>query len=348
KARLSSSTNTHPTAPSAQQQAPPRPSPSPLPKVSSEPQPWTPLTLPLEVGSLGSGVVAGAKAATGIGVEYLAPYGEAGLAAALMGPPVRLQHRLAEGDPFSQHFLIPAKVAKALAMACSALAEDYEGGAVRELEVLENAVSAVECCFHRSAREGLGEGRDGNVDDENIKSSSAGEVGEEKAGQESVTSNKAFSVEVSGQLAAAILRSLNVFRGVNGAGRRGGGVQVYPDGTVEVDTTPSKIALAGLRLAEASATAPGPAREFLSKGIFHVLWGLLSEVSTGITPVGVAVAVGTVCQGLRHPEVMREFVERREAWGRGIGDAEARMEEEREGQSGYESFAILMSRKVSY
>ncbi|CAN0321263.1 unnamed protein product, partial [Discosporangium mesarthrocarpum] len=124
-------------------------------------------------------------------------------------------------------------------------------------------------------------------------------------------------MEISRGLAEGVLVSLRLFRSAFAqAGVEGGAdtppcahprVLVYPNGSVVVDPLPSKVALAGLRLAEACATAPGPAREFLSRGVFQVLWQLPSDPAS--TPLGAARALGAVCQGLRHSEVMGCFLE---------------------------------------
>ncbi|CAN0321211.1 unnamed protein product, partial [Discosporangium mesarthrocarpum] len=135
--------------------------PLPLAKApSAPPQPWAPLTLPAGIGKLlGAGAEAGAGAGVGAkravmaaGSQYLAPYGEAGLTAALSWPPGRLRALVAERDPFDERLLVPVGAAKALRDACEKLKKaQKEGGPARELEALESAADAVEACFRQAA-----------------------------------------------------------------------------------------------------------------------------------------------------------------------------------------------------
>lgn len=130
-----------------------------------------------------------------------------------------------------------------------------------------------------------------------------------------VSSGEIFDEDVSWRLATAVIRSLRGFR-IAGAGTEAAAipgelghtpkVQVLPDGSVHVDDGPRRVALAGLRLAGAAATAPGPAGALLESGVFHVLWRLPSDPAA--TPAGIALALGALCQGVRHAEVLQVFV----------------------------------------
>lgn len=186
-----------------------------------------------------------------------------------------------------------------------------------------------------------------------------------------VPSSQAFDEDVSAPLATAVIRSLRFFRaaatgteaasisGEDGEGERGGGghtpaVAIQADGSITVDDGHRRAALAGLRLAGAVATAPGPARALLEAGGFHVLWRL--PLDPAATPMGVALALGALCQGIRHPDVLRVFLARWEGGdsasetagaahnladtaGDGIGGL-SRL-------GGYEACASVLSRQVT-
>lgn len=164
-----------------------------------------------------------------------------------------------------------------------------------------------------------------------------------------VPSSEAFDEEMSGHLVTAVIRSLRFFRsaaagteaasapGHQARGRHTPGVRVLPDGSVSVDDGPRQVALAGLRLAGAVATAPGPARALLAAGGFHVLWRLPSDPAA--TPAGVALALGALCQGVRHADVLRVFLARRE-------DNEAMAAGGLAQLGGYEACAVVLSGQV--
>ncbi|CAM9191979.1 unnamed protein product [Scytosiphon promiscuus] len=154
----------------------------------------------------------------------------------------------------------------------------------------------------------------------------------------------AFDEDVSAPLATAVIRSLRFFRAAaagteaasipgeddDGEGGGGGGghtpaVTIRADGSIAVDDGHRRVALAGLRLAGAVATAPGPARALLEAGGFHVLWRL--PLDPAATPMGVALALGALCQGIRHADVLRVFLTR-------LG--------------GYEACASVLSRQVAH
>ena len=178
------------------------------------------------------------------------------------------------------------------------------------------------------------------------------------AGVVFVPSQEAFDEEVSERLATAVIRSLRFFRvaaaGTEAAcmpGHSGGEhvptVAVSPDGTVTVDDGPRRLALAGLRLAGAVATAPGPARALLAAGGFHVLWRLSSDPAA--TPTGVALALGALCQGVRHADVLRVFLTR---WDDAevldpSAEDEAQEEKGLDRLGGYEACALVLSGPVS-
>lgn len=181
-----------------------------------------------------------------------------------------------------------------------------------------------------------------------------------------VPSSEAFDEDISGRLTTAVIRSLRFFRSAaagteaafvtgppspdknnNQQQRRQQhtpAVAILADGSITVDDSPRRVALAGLRLAGAVATAPGPARALLAAGGFHVLWRLPSDPAT--TPMGVALALGALCQGIRHADVLRVFLAR---W-----DEEDKMgrSPEEEGASalarlgGYEACAMVLSGPV--
>ena len=191
---------------------------------------------------------------------------------------------------------------------------------------------------------------------------------EDQEPQALTPSSQAFDEDVSGPLATAVIRSLRFFRaaaaGTEAASsvpgpreeqQAGGGgglrehtpaVTVLPDGSVAVDDGHRRVALAGLRLAGAVATAPGPARALLAAGGFHVLWRL--PLDPAATPMGVALALGALCQGLRHAEVLRVFLARWEG-GETASGAEGSGGPGAEGLAtlgGYEACASVLSRQV--
>lgn len=151
-----------------------------------------------------------------------------------------------------------------------------------------------------------------------------------------VPSSQAFDEDVAGPLATAVIRSLRFFRaaaagteaasvpGEEAEEEHGGpaahtpAVTVLADGSVAVDDGHRRVALAGLRLAGAVATAPGPARALLAAGGFHVLWRL--PLDPAATPMGVALALGALCQGVRHADVLRVFLTRWEGGETAAGD----------------------------
>lgn len=172
-------------------------------------------------------------------------------------------------------------------------------------------------------------------------------------------SSQAFNEDVAGPLATAVIRSLRFFRaaasGTEAASipgeeeERGGphtpAVEILADGSVAVDDGHRLVALAGLRLAGAMATAPGPARALLAAGGFHVLWRL--PLDPAATPMGVALSLGALCQGVRHADVLQVFLTRwdGEAMGdMGGGDGPGATELARLG--GYEACASVLSRQV--
>lgn len=172
-----------------------------------------------------------------------------------------------------------------------------------------------------------------------------------------VPSSEVFDDEVSERVAIAVIRSLRFFRiaaaGTEAAFIPGNGdvehlptVAVSPDGSVTVDDGPRRVALAGLRLAGAVATAPGPARALLASGAFHALWRLPSDPAA--TPAGIALALGALCQGVRHADVLRVFLTR---WDDGDGVDPSSGEEDRakglERLGGYEACALVLSGPVS-
>lgn len=158
-----------------------------------------------------------------------------------------------------------------------------------------------------------------------------------------IPSGEAFDQNVSWRLATAVIRSMRGFR-VAGAGTEAAAVpgelghtpavRVDPSGSVHVDDGPRRVALAGLRLAGAAATAPGPARALLESGVFHVLWRLPSDPAA--TPTGIALALGALCQGIRHAEILQVFA--------------AKLESEQDGLTallgGYEACAAVLSGQV--
>lgn len=169
-----------------------------------------------------------------------------------------------------------------------------------------------------------------------------------------IHSSEAFDEDISGRLATAVIRSLRYFRlaaaGTEAASNPGEERQHRPrvsvsfDGTVTVDDSPRRVALAGLRLAGAAATAPGPARALLGAGGFHVLWRLPSDPAA--TPAGVALALGALCQGLRHADVLRVFLARWEG-------EEMEQEVQNDGPAlarlgGYEACASVLSSPVRF
>lgn len=178
--------------------------------------------------------------------------------------------------------------------------------------------------------------------------------GTETAGRAVVPSSRAFDEDVAGPLATAVMRSLRFFRaaaaGTEAEERDGAhtpAVKVLADGSVFVDDGLRRVALAGLRLAGAVATAPGPARALLAAGGFHVLWRL--PLDPAATPMGVALALGALCQGVRHAEVLRVFLTR---WRWEGGTTSGIVGGERPGAAelarlgGYEACASVLSRPV--
>lgn len=182
-----------------------------------------------------------------------------------------------------------------------------------------------------------------------MKTPANGGEGEARGGNETegkatpIPSGEVFDEDVSWRLATAVIRSLRGFR-FAGAGTEAAAVpgelghtpevRICPDGSVSVDDGPRRVALAGLRLAGAAATAPGPARALLESGVFHVLWRLPSDPAA--TPAGIALALGALCQGVRHAEILQVF--------------STKMEIKQEGSSvhlgGYEACAAVLSGQV--
>lgn len=172
-------------------------------------------------------------------------------------------------------------------------------------------------------------------------------------------SSQAFNEDVAGPLATAVIRSLRFFRaaasGTEAASipgeeeERGGAhtpaVDVLADGSVTVDDGHRLVALAGLRLAGAMTTAPGPARALLAAGGFHVLWRL--PLDPAATPMGVALSLGALCQGVRHAEVLRVFLTRwdGETMG-GMGGTVGSGATDLARLGGYEACASVLSRQV--
>lgn len=228
----------------------------------------------------------------------------------------------------------------------------------------------MEACFRRQtpAKKGEEGGRESGLDPAVEQGSTLATTGTKAAAASPaaaaipaavVPSSKAFNDDVSGPLATAVIRSLRFFRAAaagteagsipagEGEEDRGGGrhtpaVAVLADGSVTVDDGHRRVALAGLRLAGAVATAPSPARALLAAGGFHVLWRL--PLDPAATPMGVALALGALCQGIRHADVLRVFLTRwEEGMDDGMGGAEAG------GLSrlgGYEACASVLSRQV--
>lgn len=247
-----------------------------------------------------------------------------------------------------------------------------------QFKALEATADCVEACFRRvsspspaaKVKEEDQEEGNKNNDKSNNKKEQGGRdehVQEQRAGKNTIVaaaaavipSSEAFDEDISWRLATAVMRSLRFFRaaaaGTGAASVPGEGVSqhtpavaVLADGTVTVDDGPRQIALAGLRLAGAVATAPGPARALLEAGGFHVLWRL--PLDPAATPAGVALALGALCQGVRHVDVLRVFLTRSEG-----DEAETSLAEEAvEGgaglglatMGGYEACASVLSRQV--
>lgn len=168
-----------------------------------------------------------------------------------------------------------------------------------------------------------------------------------------VPSRKVFDEDVSWRLATAVIRSLRGFR-VAAAGTEVAAVpdklgytptiKVLRDGTVTVDESPRLVALAGLRLAGAVATSPGPARALLEAGVFHVLWRLPSDPAA--TPAGIAFALGALCQGVRHAEILRVFATKLETDEADSGGAGSSGKESSTQQGGYEACASVLTQQV--
>lgn len=162
-----------------------------------------------------------------------------------------------------------------------------------------------------------------------------------------IPSRQVFDDDVSWRLANAVIRSLRRFRVaaagteaavVPGALRCTPAVRIRRDRSIDVDDEPRLVALAGLRLAGAVATAPGPARALLEAGVFHVLWRLPSDPAA--TPAGIALALGALSQGVRHAEVLKVFATRLEGNDSGASEAESTQ------PSGYEVCAAILSQQV--
>lgn len=245
-----------------------------------------------------------------------------------------------------------------------------------QVKALEATADCVEACFRRVPSSSPAvkekEQEEGKKQSDNIKKEQDGRdehEQEQRVGKNAVMaaattatvipSSEAFNEDISWRLATAVMRSLRFFRsaaaGTGAASVPGEGtsqhtpaVAVLADGTVTVDDGPRQIALAGLRLAGAVATAPGPARALLAAGGFHVLWRL--PLDPAATPAGVALALGALCQGVRHADVLSVFLTRSDSDG-----AENSLEEEVEAggaglglarMGGYEACASVLSRQV--
>lgn len=206
-----------------------------------------------------------------------------------------------------------------------------------QCNALEATAESMEACFRQASspeRAGNGKERLGN-----------------DAATPVVPSGAAFDDFVSGRLATAVIRSLRFFRAaaagteaayISGDEReeRTPAVSVLADGSVIVDDGPRRVALAGLRLAGSVATAPGPARALLAAGGFHVLWRLPSDPAA--TPAGVALALGALCQGVRHADVLRVFLARWDGEEMGAQDGGAGLAR----LGGYEACALVLSGPV--
>lgn len=242
-----------------------------------------------------------------------------------------------------------------------------------QFKALEATADCVEACFRRvsspspAVKEEQGEGNKNNNNNTNVKKEQGGRDEHDQEGKNAIVagavavipSSEAFDEDISWRLATAVMRSLRFFRAAaagtgaasvpgEGVGQHTPAVAVLADGTVTVDDGPRQIALAGLRLAGAVATAPGPARALLEAGGFHVLWRL--PLDPAATPAGVALALGALCQGVRHVDVLRVFLTRSE----GIEAETSPAEGAREGgaglglatMGGYEACASVLSRQV--
>ncbi|CAM9372167.1 unnamed protein product, partial [Ectocarpus fasciculatus] len=333
---------------------------------SSLPKAWAPLALPAAAAATAAAAVGqGGTTGDGVSPADLAPYGEAELSTALTVPPERLQRSAAEANPFDDRFLVPTDAARGVKEAVARLVSlaDESGPAGRNLEceALEAAADCVEACFRRQtpAKKGEEGRQEGGLDPAVEQGSTLATIGTTAAAE--VPSSEAFNDDVAGPLATAVIRSLRFFRAAaagteagsipagEGEEERGGGrhtpaVAVLADGSITVDDGHRRVALAGLRLAGAVATAPSPARALLAAGGFHVLWRL--PLDPAATPMGVALALGALCQGIRHADVLRVFLTR---WEGGVDDGTGGAEAEGLSRlGGYEACASVLSRQVAH
>ncbi|CAN0141283.1 unnamed protein product, partial [Ectocarpus sp. 13 AM-2016] len=232
-----------------------------------------------------------------------------------------------------------------------------------QCEALEAAADCVEACFRRQTPTKKGEegGQQGGLGPSPVAVGQGSTLATAGTTAAVVPSSEAFDDDVSGPLATAVIRSLRFFRAAaagteagsipagEGEEERGGGrhtpaVAVLADGSVTVDDGHRRVALAGLRLAGAVATAPSPARALLAAGGFHVLWRL--PLDPAATPMGEALALGALCQGIRHADVLRVFLTR---WEEGVGDGAGGAEAEGLSRlGGYEACASVLSRQVAH
>lgn len=237
-----------------------------------------------------------------------------------------------------------------------------------QCEAIEATADRVEACFRQHKEKSPPPTAEGVAADPSTGAGAAAAPSPPPAEGEQqgavIPSSQAFDEDVAGPLATAVIRSLRFFRAAAagteaasppeeeepGGPRHTPAVTVLADGSVAVDDGHRRVALAGLRLAGAAATAPGPARALLAAGAFHVLWRL--PLDPAATPAGVALALGALCQGLRHADVLRVFLARSE---RGEGDAAAGGAGGHEGPvtaaglatlGGYEACASMLSRQA--
>ncbi|CBN76697.1 expressed unknown protein [Ectocarpus siliculosus] len=364
KAASSSSSSDKPSSPPPPAASPSGPGPSK--DSSSLPKAWAPLALPAAAATAAA-VGQGGTTGDGVSPADLAPYGEAELSTALTVPPERLQRSAAEANPFDDRFLVPADAARGVKEAVARLVSlaDESGPAGRNLEceALDAAADCVEACFRRQtpAKKGEEGGQQGGLVPSPVAVEQGSTVATTGTTATVVPSSEAFNDDVSGPLATAVIRSLRFFRAAaagteagsipagEGEEERGGGrhtpaVAVLADGSVTVDDGHRRVALAGLRLAGAVATAPSPAGALLAAGGFHVLWRL--PLDPAATPMGVALALGALCQGIRHADVLRVFLTR---WEEGVDDGAGGAEAEGLSRlGGYEACASVLSRQVAH
>lgn len=246
-----------------------------------------------------------------------------------------------------------------------------------QCEAIEATADCVEACFRRHTKQASplppvrAEGPDSSTSAEGAPpppAAAAATVNQQQQQKPVTPSSQAFDEDVAGPLATAVIRSLRFFRaaaagteaasvpaqGGEGEQRQPGegfqqqqhtpAVTVLPDGSVAVDDGHRRVALAGLRLAGAAATAPGPARALLAAGAFHVLWRL--PLDPAATPMGVALALGALCQGLRHAEVLRVFLARWDGGETASGSDGPGAAAGLATLGGYEACASVLSRPV--